>query len=167
MGLHQNRLFFNLHTIQRLCVRLPLAEETQHLPSRVMWGLSFCCLYLNLCLVFHFSTFRCQSLLPDFIISGAQRVVGGRRTEPLEKGADGMPTQQQITESAFGSGQKHRCQRHLTFCLPLFMHKEVFCLTAHYNCADSRYEELQIPKGQRKLKSLGAGMGHLCLRTSQ
>lgn len=36
--------------------------------------------------------------------------------------------------------------------------KKMFCLTSHYNCADSRYEELQTLKCQGKLKSLGAGI---------
>lgn len=36
--------------------------------------------------------------------------------------------------------------------------KKMFCLTSYYNCADSRYEELQILQGQREGNSLGAGI---------
>lgn len=82
------------------------------------WGLSICRLSSNLCPVSLFRCFASQSSLPDFIIPGALK---GREEDGLNH-RDGSRRDAESAarnHSAFGPGQRHRCQCHLTVCLPL------------------------------------------------
>lgn len=115
--------------------------------SSAEWGVSLCCPSLNLCPV---SLFRCVTTprpLPDFTVPAALQ----RRER--KKGL----TQQQrmILLLAQGRSTDVNATTHSAF---LSLCKKTFCLTSYYNCADSRYEELQILKGQRGWNARGPGM---------
>ena len=93
--------------------------------SAAEWGL-FCYLSLNLCPVSLFRRSTSQSSLSDFIIPGALNGRKGKEGDlTTGEGSRLVAKLAANNHSVFGPGQRHRCQRHLTFCLPLFMKKNV------------------------------------------
>lgn len=119
-------------------------------------GLSLCYLSLNLCPVSLTDVWHPNPSLTSSSL-GLCREGKGRRAEAPEEAADGMPNQQQRTILLLAQGRSTDVNAisHSAF---LSLCKKMFCLTSYYNCGDSRYEELQILKGQREWNSLGIGI---------